>query len=73
MASMAETTRWADINRTLYNSIEVFFLKHYRGKFALIVKGVLIDIYDSDSAAYEHGLKCNGVAAMLIQKIVGKD
>lgn len=73
MTSIAETTRWADINRTLYDAIEVFLLRHFRDKYALIVKGKLIDIYDSGEDAYRHASRYNGGAAMLIQKIIGKD
>lgn len=60
-------------NLLLYKSIRNFLLNHYEGKFALIIAGELIDIYNSESDAYASGLQSHGDVPIFIQQIVRKE
>ena len=52
-----------------YESVKNELLRHYEGKYVLIIGQEQLGIFDSSEDAYRRGIELRGNVPMLIQKI----
>ena len=52
-----------------YESVKNELLRHYEGKYVLIIGQEQLGIFDSNEDAYQRGIELRGNVPMLIQKI----
>jgi hypothetical protein len=55
-----------------YESIKAELLQHHEGKYALIIGGELLGVFDHREEAYKTGIEKHGNVPMLI-KLIARD
>lgn len=53
-----------------YDSIKEDLLKHYEGKFVLVIANEQLGIFDKSEDAYKRGIELKGNVPMLIKRIL---